>query len=92
FTLIAVSSVGIFTAVAVGLYLKLRQTRIELQHLTGEQPIEDNGTVPNIESGGVLAPHVEQHLINMIRKSSATEAPTGPMPVLKREQPSGQAR
>jgi hypothetical protein len=93
FTLIAVGSVGIFTAVAVGLYLKLRQTRMELEHLGGGGPIVEIQNVPGVEgSGSVLAPHVEQHLLNMIRKSSTTEAPIGPMPVLRREPPSGQAK
>jgi hypothetical protein len=91
FTLIAVGSVGIFTAVAVGLYLKLRQTRMELEQLTG-QPTPEIQSAPSENSGTGLAPHVEQHLINMIRNSSATEAQIGPMPVLKREQPSGQAK
>ena len=88
FGIIAVSSVLIFSAIASGLYMKLRQTRMELQHL---------GTVvehepESYESGSVLAPHVEQHLINMIRKSSTDDAASTTMPVLKREQPSGQAR
>lgn len=88
FGVIAVSSVGIFSAIASGLYMKLRQTRKELQHIGGgaepEQEIH--------ESGSILAPHVEQHLINMIRKSTADDPTSTSMPILKREQPSGQAR
>jgi len=84
-----VGSVGVFTAIAVGLYLKLRQTRMELEHLAVPQvePVAENH-----ESGSVLAPHVEQHLINMIRKSASTDSASGSLPVLKREEPSGQAR
>ena len=88
FGVIAVTSVGIFSAIASGLYMKLRQTRKELQHMGGgpepEQEIH--------ESRNVLAPHVEQHLIDMIRKSATDDTTSTSMPVLKREQPSGQAR
>jgi len=82
-------SVGVFTAIAAGLYLKLRQTRMELQHLAvaGVEPVAESH-----ESGSVLAPHVEQHLINMIRKSTSTDSASGPLPLLKREEPSGQAK
>jgi hypothetical protein len=82
-------SVGVFTAIAAGLYLKLRQTRMELQHLAiaEVEPVAENH-----ESESVLAPHVEQHLINMIRKSTSTDSASGPLPVLKREEPSGQAK
>lgn len=88
FGVIAVSSVGIFSAIASGLYMKLRQTRMQLQHLgTEAQPEPETH-----ESGNILAPHVEQHLINMIRKSAADDATSTSLPVLKRGQPSGQAR
>ena len=67
--------------------MKLRQTRMQLHSLgtgTGHETER-----PEPASGSVLAPHVEEHLINLIRKSSIDESG---MPVLKREQPSGQAR
>lgn len=88
FGIVAVSSVGIFSAVAGGLYMKLRQTRVELQHL-GEVagPLEETH-----ESGSVLSPHVEQHLINMIRNSTSNDTTATNMPVLKKEEPSGRAR
>jgi hypothetical protein len=89
FAIVALSSVGIFTAVASGLYMKLRRTRRELEDLVSTEP-----SSAGRESGSVLAPHVEQHLIEMIRKSNPPDT-TGSsgLPVLKREdQPSGQAR
>lgn len=87
FGIIALSSVGIFSAIAAGLYMKLRRTRLELHRLG---TVEGTYVEPNV-SGSVLDPHVEQHLINMIRKSSDNTA-SGSLPVLKREDPSGQAR
>jgi hypothetical protein len=91
FALIAISIVGVFSAVAAGLYMKLRQTRMELLHLAVEEekssgPTEDHGT------DSLLSPHVEQHLINMIRKSAPPDSASASMPVLKKEEPSGQAR
>ena len=88
FGVIAASSVAIFSAIAGGLYMKLRQTRMELQHIgSGTEPAQETH-----EPGNILAPHVEQHLINMIRKSAADDTSSTSLPVLKREQPSGQAR
>ena len=90
FAIIAISTVGVFSAVASGLYMKLRNTRRELEQVisTETSPSEDHG------SGSVLEPHVQQHIIEMIRKSTppSTSGSTG-MPVLRREdQPSGQAQ
>jgi len=82
FTIVAFSSVGIFSAVAMGLYLKLRRTHRELEHLilTEHSPSEEQG------SKTILEPHVEQHLIEMIRKSAPTEtSASSPVPLLKRE-------
>jgi hypothetical protein len=88
FAVVAVSIVGVFSAVAGGLYMKLRQTRRELQKIGAtEEPVRESQG-----SGSVLAPHVEQHLIDMIRKSNTSSSTTGSMPVLKREEPTGQAR
>ena len=89
FTIIAISSVGIFTAVAAGMYMKLRQTHMELQRLAADH------ATPSTEdhaAGSVLAPHEEQHLINMIRKLDQTDAVSASMPTLKREEPSGTAK
>ncbi len=82
FTIVALSSVGIFGAVAIGLYLKLRRTHKELEQivLTEQSPPEEQG------SKTLLEPHVEQHLIEMIRKSTPSESTSSSsVPVLKRE-------
>jgi hypothetical protein len=88
FAIVALGSVGVFSAVASGLFMKLRQTRRELAHLA----MTEAPTVENPGTGSVLSPHVEQHLIEMIRKSTTTDTASGSLPVLKREEPSGQAR
>jgi len=95
FTIIALSTVGIFSAIASGLLMKLRSTRKELEQIH----TETQGTSPNIATSAStsssssfgLEPHVEEHLINMIRKSADTSGSSS-MPVLKREEPSSQAR
>src|SRR5713101_7375122 len=82
FTVVALSSVGIFSAVAMGLYLKLRRTHRELEHLilTEHAPPEEQG------ASTILQPHVEQHLIEMIRKATPSDTgATATMPVLKRD-------
>ena len=83
FAIVALSSVGIFSAVAMGLYMKLRRTHKELEHLilTEQSAPQEQG------SNTILEPHVEQHLINMIRKSTSSETSgaSSSMPVLKRE-------
>ncbi len=83
FAIVALSSVGIFSAVAMGLYMKLRRTHKELEHLilTEHSAPQEHG------SNTILEPHVEQHLINMIRKSTSSETSgaSSSMPVLKRE-------
>src|SRR5438128_12206895 len=83
FAIVALSSVGIFSAVAMGLYLKLRRTHRELEHLI----LTEHSTPQEEGSSTILEPHVEQHLINMIRKSipSETSGASSSMPVLKRE-------
>jgi hypothetical protein len=90
FAILALSSVGIFSAIASGLYMKLRRTRRELEYLVSTEPVSATGQA----SSSVFAPHVEQHLIDMIRKSNPDGSATASgMPVLKREnQPSGEAR
>ncbi len=83
FTIVALSSVGIFSAVAMGLYMKLRRTHKELEHLimTEDSTPEEQG------SSTILEPHVEQHLINMIRKATPgdTRGASSSMPILKRQ-------
>ena len=89
FTIVALSSVGIFSAVAMGLYLKLRRTHRELENLilTEHSSPEERG------SSTILEPHVEQHLIQMIRKSTpgGANSESSSMPVLKRENTKAQA-
>jgi len=83
FSIVALSCVGIFSAVAMGLYLKLRRTHRELEHL-----ILTEHSAPEAQgSNTILEPHVEQHLIAMIRKSAPAETSgtSSSMPVLKRE-------
>ena len=95
FGIIAISTIGIFSAVASGLFMKLRSTRHELEHVIVNTPPATSALAsassPTSSSG--FEPHVEQHLINMIRKSTPSDTQTTtPMPVLRRENPSGQAR
>src|SRR5207245_3450489 len=86
FTIVALSSVGIFSAVAMGLYMKLRRTHKELEHLimTEDSTPEEQG------SSTILEPHVEQHLINMIRKATPgdTSGASSSIPILKRDRKS----
>jgi hypothetical protein len=82
FAIVALSSVGIFSAIAMGLYMKLRRTHKELEHLI----ITEHSTPEEQGSKTILEPHVEQHLIEMIRKSTPAEASaSSSVPVLKRE-------
>ena len=73
--------------------MKLRHTRRELEQVIGADQATSNSPGQGAGSS-VLAPHVQQHLIEMIRKSTPQDATTSSgMPVLKREdQPSGQAK
>jgi len=63
--------------------MKLRRTHKELEHLilTEHAPPEEQG------ASTILQPHVEQHLIEMIRRAtpSDTTAASSSMPILKRE-------
>src|SRR5438445_12874928 len=70
FAIVALSSVGIFSAVAMGLYMKLRRTHRELEHLisTEHSGPEEQG------SRTILEPHVERHLLTMIRKATPDDA------------------
>jgi hypothetical protein len=81
FTVVALSSVGVFSAVAMGLYLKLRRTHQELEQLI----LTEHATTEEPGSKAILAPHVEQHLIEMIRKATPGDTSSGSMQVLKRE-------
>jgi hypothetical protein len=90
FVIVGLSTVGVFSTIAAGLYMKLRQTRTELLHLAVDE--KSTGPQEDRETSSVLSPHVEQHLINLIRKSTPPDSTSTSLPVLKREEPSGQAR
>lgn len=83
FTVVALSSVGVFSAVAMGLYLKLRRTHRELEHLI----LTEHAAPEELGSKTILEPHVEQHLIEMIRKTtpSDTTGASSSIPTLRRE-------
>ena len=80
--IVALATVTIFSVIGGGLYARLRHTRMQLHHaLSSEEEAAKNSV-----TGGVLAPHEEQHLLEMIRKTTATPTgSTGTLPVLKRE-------
>ncbi len=82
-TLVALGSVGFFSAVAVLLYAKLHRTRKELETVLTEEH------QPQVKTTGFLDNRTEEHLIEMIRRTtpqSPTNSETGsPPPVLKRE-------
>lgn len=84
FTIVALSCVGIFSAVAMGLYMKLRRTHKELEHLV----LTEHSTPEEQGGSTILQPHVEQHLIEMIRKATPAETSvaSSTIPVLKREE------
>ena len=84
FTIVALSCVGIFSALATGLYMKLRRTHKELEHL-----ISTEHSAPEEQAGStVLQPHVEQHLIEMIRKAAPAETSgaSSSIPLLRRKE------
>ena len=85
FTIIALSSIGIFSAIAMVLYMKLRRTHKELENLilTEHSASGDQG------SKSILDANVEQHLMEMIRKSTPSETNTASssIPILERENP-----
>ncbi len=85
FTIVALSSVGIFSAIAMGLYLKLRRTHKELEHLILTE--HSAGAAEEPGSKTILEPHVEKHLIEMIRKATPgeTTGASSSIPVLRRE-------
>jgi hypothetical protein len=70
----------------MGLYMKLRRTHRELEHLilTEHPAPEEQGA----GASTILQPHVEQHLIEMIRKATPAETTgaSSSIPVLKREE------
>lgn len=84
FTIVALSSVGIFSAVAMGLYMKLRRTHKELENLI----LTEHAQSEEQSATSILHPQVEQHLIEMIRKATPAETSgaSSSIPVLKRDE------
>jgi hypothetical protein len=78
---IILSSIGIFAIVALALFAKLRSARRELGGILSKNLVSET------RDTGQLDPHVEQHLIEMIRGTQPimdSGSTTGLMPVLRR--------
>jgi hypothetical protein len=93
FSTIALISMGGFSIVAVGLYAKLRSARRALDRLVSSERMGPDGR----RAGQGLDARTEQHLIDMIRKTTPimSSGTSGQMPTLRRtdspeEQGSGQ--
>ena len=85
--LVILGSVAIFAVLGIGFYARLRGTRKRLDTMT---TTSETGQPTKTGIGiTILEPHVEQHLIEMIRKTSPPETTpartTALMPVLKKE-------
>ncbi len=85
FTAIVFISIGLFTIVAIGLFLKLRSTRRELEGVLSTGTIGRDGT----RRGQAGDARAEEHLIEMIRKTTPimNSGAGGPMPMLRRRDP-----
>ncbi len=90
-TVIAAGAVGLFSFLSVLLFSRLHRTERELEAILHVE----NVTADQVRGSGFLDHRTEQHLIDMIRHSSAVEqapghpAPAnGRLPVLKTEEPS----
>ncbi len=81
---VILGSIVAFVLVGMVLYSKLRRARGVL---------EESGQVKRVKkedagSSKILEPHVEQHLIEMLRRTTpADPSSSQPMPVLNREEP-----
>jgi len=82
FTTLVFISIGLFTIVAIGLFLKLRSTRKELEGVLSTGTIGSGGT----RRGQAGDARAEEHLIEMIRKTTPimNSGTGGPMPMLRR--------
>ncbi len=81
---VVLGSIGVFVLVGLVLYSKLRHTRrvLETSGQLKKGKKEDPGSTK------ILEPHVEQHLIDMLRRTPPADSSTGQtMPVLNREEP-----
>jgi hypothetical protein len=89
--LVISASIGIFATIGTGFYLRLRGTRSSLDVIIskGESGVQSSKGSTGIT---VLEPHVEQQLIEMLRKSTPTDTSGqsgnsgSRMQVLKREE------
>lgn len=82
--IVILGSVGVFVLVGVVLYSKLRRARriLETSQRMKDEKTNDKG------SSKILEPHVEQDLIEMLRRTTPADSSTSPpMPVLNREDP-----
>ncbi|TMI22832.1 hypothetical protein E6H31_00805 [Candidatus Bathyarchaeota archaeon] len=85
FTTLVFISMGLFTIVAIELFLKLRSTRKELEGILSTERIGPGGTRRGQEGDA----RAEEHLIEMIRKTTPimNSGAGGPMPMLRRRDP-----
>jgi hypothetical protein len=79
--LVIIGSIMLFAMIGIGFYARLHSTRKRLDMALGIEKNEKSsstGSNKSNESITILEPHVEQHLIEMIRKNSpADNLPTG---------------
>jgi len=82
FTTIVFISISMCTIIAIGLFLKLRSTRRELEGVLSAGTIGRGGT----RRGQAGDARAEEHLIEMIRKTTPimNSGTGGPMPMLRR--------
>ncbi len=91
FAAIVLISIVAFIGVAIVLYLNLRSTRKELEGLLSTKQVGLDGS----GRGQALDARTEQHLIEMIRKTTPimnSGATSGGMPVLRRSQSTEEER
>jgi hypothetical protein len=93
--LVIVGSIMLFAMIGIGFYARLHSTKKTLDlALENTSQSDKSGSSSSSKPITILEPHVEQHLIEMIRKNAPSDnAPSGTntsgsMPVLKKENPS----
>ncbi len=83
-TAVILISIGAFTIVAMALYAKLRRARKELEGMLSTEKAGPDGR----RRGQALDTRTEQHLIEMIRKTTpimnSGSGTAGPLPTLRR--------
>ena len=86
--LVILASIAVFAGIGIGIYAKLRGTRGQLDLVVSKKGATFDSDKPGGKPITILEPHVEQHLIDMIRKttpSQGAEAPASGLPVLRRD-------